>query len=327
MDARLLAARLALCVAIALLATCVSNPAMAQAQLRPPKVAVVIWTTPSTALLEKTLAERGWIAGKNFELLWRTADYGRKPLAGILDELLGMAVDVLVLSSADMGPEAVKRTKTVPIVVMYGDSSLTGQVASLARPGGNVTGAITEPSTDLDGKRLTLLKEAAPRIRRVAYLYDPVEIGGTAITAGARAAVARLGLALVPCPVRTAKEVEAALEAAVRQGADSIFADSIFLLDPAVQPVFRRVVERHKLPAVLSTGAAANGILYYGLSQKEVLGRTAAFVDRILRGARPADLPIEQPDAYHLVVNLKGARAIGLTIPQSLLMQADQVIE
>ena len=219
-------------------------------------------------------------------------------------------------------------TKTIPIVMRSsGDPVELGWVASLARPGGNVTG-VTSYSTDLYGKKLQLLKETIPRLSRVAVLWDPSAPGAAESYRRTELAAAQVGVALHPAPVRHATELEEAFGSMARSGADAILP----LRGPVVLTERRRIIElvaSRRVPGIYDDREFTEdgGLMSYGTNLEESYRRAATYVDRILKGARPADLPVEQPTKFELVVNAKAARAIGGTIPRSILLRADRVID
>jgi len=229
----------------------------------------------------------------------------------------------------DVLQSAAKRgTATIPIVMLAGDPVGTGLVASLGRPGGNVTGLTNEAGLELAGKRLELLKDAAPKTSRVGILWDssnPAELRGRDATlAPARV----LGLTLLPQDVRTPKDLEGALAALSRARADALM-----VLENSGNIEQRKLIvsfaERHRMPTVFGERASVEdgGLMSYGTDFVDLLRRAATYIDKILKGAKPADLPVEQPTKFELVINRKTAKALGLTIPPSVLGRADEVIE
>lgn len=284
-------------------------------------------TNPAARAFVHELRDRGWVKGENFILKPRSLE-GRPERAGeVVAELLALNVDVIVTTGNPMTQAARQLTTTVPIVMGTSRSPVeAGLVASRARPGGNITG-LTIDAPELYGKRLELLRDVLPTLRRVAYIGTTAdwedEHGGIAARSGARA----LGLAVFLAEHRhndyaaafaviTRERPDAALVAATGHN----FAHRALIADWAL---------RTGLPAMYHTKemTEAGGLMSYGVEVRDLYRRAAIYVDRILKGARPGDMPIEQPSKFELVINLKTAKALGLTVPPSLLLRADQVIE
>jgi putative ABC transport system substrate-binding protein len=238
-------------------------------------------------------------------------------------------VDVIVTSSGEPAILAAKRaTTTIPIVMaVSADPVGTGLVASLARPGGNVTGlSILAP--EVAGKRLQLLKDAVPRVSRVAVLWNAAYPGKALELSETQSAAQALGVKLQSVEVRGPDDFPSAFSAITRASPDALITFS----DPLTNSERRRIVDfavRSRLPMISETRSFADtgGLMTYGASVADLVRRSAIYVDKILKGAKPADLPVEQPTKFELVVNLKAAKALGLTIPPSLLLRADQVIQ
>jgi putative ABC transport system substrate-binding protein len=287
-----------------------------------PVVGSAIWEA-----LTQSLHELGYVEGENlvWEIAFAEGRYERLP--ELAAGLVHRSVDVIVA----LGPYAVsaarEATSTIPIVMpISGDPVALGHVASLARPGGNVTG-LSSLSPQMSAKRLQLLRDALPGSGRVAVLWN----GASPIKAmdycETEEAAPKLGLTLQSLPVRSVDEFESALEDASRNGADAL----IVLGDTLMNPNQGRILEvaaRHHLPALLEPrdAAAAGALLTYGPDLPALYRRAATYIDKILKGAKPADLPIEQPTKFDLVVNLQTARALGLTVPPQVMAQATEVI-
>jgi putative tryptophan/tyrosine transport system substrate-binding protein len=246
--------------------------------------------------------------------------------ANLADECLRLKAHVIVVTNNPAALAAKNATRSVPIVIPLGDPVGTGLVASLARPGGNVTGH-TFMASGLAAKRLGLLKEAVPRISRVLVISYPEDPIAAPQVRELETAARSLGVTLLVQDIRTAEDLPAAFDAGVRGRADGLLttAESIFVVER------QRVAElaaRHSLPGLYPYGAVveSGGLMAYD-SYTHLLARTAVYVDRILKGANPAELPVEQPTVFELAINLKTAKALGLTIPPSLLLRADRVIE
>jgi len=242
-------------------------------------------------------------------------------------ELVRLRIDVIVAWGTTTALAARKATGTIPIVTAAGSPVEMGLAASLARPGGNVTG-LTTNERGLIGKRIELLKEALPRLARVAVLWNPESRTEPLSLRDAEAAARSLGLQVRPAEVRGPEDLEKAFASIVheRPEALALLASNMFLAHRA------RIVDlaaRHRLPATFSERSfvEAGGLMSYGPDQKAIFRQLANYVDRILKGAKPGDLPIEQPTKFELVINLKTAKALGLTIPASLLGRADELIQ
>jgi ABC-type uncharacterized transport system substrate-binding protein len=274
--------------------------------------------------LREGLRELGWVEGKNIAIERRSAEGRRDRADSIADEIVRLKVDVVVWSG---GVEAVEKIKTVPVVfVGTSDPVSTGLVESLARPGGNVTGLTSPP--ELGGKRLELLKESIPKISRVAFLFNPANASNAVELEQLRGPAAGLGLALRPVEARGPDEIAPAFSMMIRERAEGLSTAS-----GAVNNTNRtRIVEmavKNRLPGVYheSQFADGGGLMSYGPNLAGTFRRAAYFVDRILKGTKPADLPVEQPTKFELVINLKTAKQIGLTIPPNVLARADKVIK
>jgi putative ABC transport system substrate-binding protein len=274
------------------------------------------------------LRELGYVEGQNvfFESRWGDAQVGR--LRGLAAELIDAKVDILVTASSEAALAAKQATRSIPIVTATGgDPVRLGIVASLARPGGNVTGVFSL-SNDPAGKRLEFLKQLIPRVARVAFLRESDNRASALNLRDAESAARPLGLVVQSVGVRGPKELAVAFVAMKRARADAV----IVLESTAFFPDRQRIADlalRHRLPmaAQVREYAEAGALISYGTDYFDLFRRAAMYVNKILKGAKPADLPIEQPTKFELIINLKNAKALGLTIPQSLLQRADQVIE
>jgi putative ABC transport system substrate-binding protein len=279
-------------------------------------------------VLFDALAESGWIEGKNIVVERRYAENRLERLPGLAAELVHLNVDVIV-AAGTLGPLAAKRaTSTIPIVMTAaGDPLGSGLVASLARPGGNVTGmSLMVP--DLGGKRLELLKELLPRLSRVAVLWDAANPYPAIVFKETQAAGQRLGIEVRSLEVRGPNDFGGAFEAASKQRPDAL----ITVEDPLTFNYQGRIADFavvEQLPSLFGTreDVAAGGLISYGANIADLFRHSAGYVDKILRGAKPADLPVQQPTKFELVINLKTAKALGLDVPPTLLARADAVIE
>ena len=270
----------------------------------------------------------GYIETQNITIIQRASGGQNERFPELVAELLRLNVDVIVSSATPAVAAAKQATKTVPIVMAgLTDPIAAGLIPNLARPGGNITG-LTNIFLELSGKRLELLKEAVPRLSRVAILGNPDHPGhGVALDLSQKVAD-RVGLKLVIADVRRAQDLESAFAFILKERADGVHV----LPDPITAFHRGKITEfalLKRLPAVYATRewSDAGGLLAYGTHWPDVWRRAAVFVDKILKGTKPADLPVEQPTKFELVINMKTAKALGLTIPPSLLLRADQVIE
>jgi putative ABC transport system substrate-binding protein len=270
----------------------------------------------------------GWIDGKNIAIEYRYAEGHNDQLPTLIAELKALKVDVIITSVTNDTLAAKKAASDIPIVMAAaGDPVATGIVASLARPGGNVTG-LSQMNVDLSGKRLELLKTIAPNASSVAVLLNPDDpisvLGWNEFNVSAQ----KLGMKARSWEIRNTGELDQSLRDAVnaRVNALAIMPNPVFVIN------LKRIADfalAERLPSMfhLREFAAVGGLMSYGVDRNDLFRRAASYVDKILKGARPADLPIEQPTKFELVVNAKTAKALGLTVPASLLATADEVIE
>ena len=272
------------------------------------------------------LRELGYVEGQNIAIEYRFGEGRPERLPALAADLVRLKVDVIV-TGAPPAPEAAKQaTSTIPIVfAVTGDPVAQGLVASLARPGGNITG-LANLAQEVVGKQLELLKEVAPKVSRVAVLQNPSNHAHPFVLRQAEGAARALGLQLHIVQARTPAAIDAAFAAmrSQRAGGVLVLRDSLF---SAQRTQIAALAAKSRLPAVygLREEAEAGGLMAYGANVPLMYRRAATYVDKILKGAKPADLPVEQPTKFELVVNLKTAKALGLTIPQSILVRADEV--
>jgi putative ABC transport system substrate-binding protein len=275
------------------------------------------------------LRDRGYVPGQNAVVEFRSADSKPDRLADLAADLINTVnVDVIVASGTEASQAAQRATRTIPIVMSNtGDPVGAGIVASLARPGGNVTG-LSLLATELSAKRLELLKETVPGVTRVAVLWNPANASVSLKVKETMTAARTLGLQLQSLEARTPADIEPQIRAASRGRAEALItADDQFLSSQRV-PLTSQAL-RQKLPVAseFKEFAEAGALCSYGPSLPDLARRAAIFVDRILKGAKPADLPVEEPTKFELIINMKTAKALGLAIPPSVLIRADQVIE
>jgi putative ABC transport system substrate-binding protein len=274
------------------------------------------------------LAARGFVEGRNFVLEQRYADAHPERLDGLAAELKAAHMDVIITFGYPAAFAAKMSAKDIPIVVTgAGDPVATGLVEGLSRPGGNLTG-VTEVSTELSAKRLEILKDALPDLQRVAMLWNAADLGMTMRYRAAEDAARVLGVKVQTLGVREPDDFDQAFAEMMRDRPDAI----LMVSDALTNLNRKRVVEfakSQRLPTIFENSALVHdgGLMSYGPRQSEIGERAAEFVVRILRGARPADLPLELPTRFEFLINLKTAKALGLTVPPSLLARADEVIE
>jgi putative tryptophan/tyrosine transport system substrate-binding protein len=277
------------------------------------------------------LRELGYIEGQNIAIEYRYAEGKADRFPELAAELARLKVDLIVVSGGALPIRAAKNaTKIIPIVMAAGgiDPIAAGLVESLARPGGNVTG-LTNLNRELGGKRLELLKEAVPKLARVAVLHDPATLGtASEVKEDLPVAARALGLTVRAWEVRTADGFERVFAALNKERPDGLYVTSGGLMNANVKGIVSLAL-KSRLPSMYSNRPAveAGGIMYYGADLADSYRRAAIYVDKILKGAKPADLPVERPTKFELVINLKTAKQIGLTIPQSMLYKAVKVIK
>jgi putative ABC transport system substrate-binding protein len=272
------------------------------------------------------LKELGYVAGQNIIMEYRSAVWNRELLPDLAAELVDLKVDVIVAIPGAV-ESARDATKTIPIVVpALLDPVEAGLVASLARPGGNITGTGTLES-ELSGKQLELLKETIPKLSRVAVLWNTAAMGARQLSQ-TQSAAKLLGVTLQSHEVKGPSDFPQVLSTITRGRPDGLVIVNSPLTS-AYRPIIIEFATKHRLPTVFSVKAdvEAGGLISYSASLVDTFRRAATYVDKILKGAKPAELPIEQPTRFELVINLKTAKALGLTIPPSVLARADQIIE
>jgi putative ABC transport system substrate-binding protein len=278
--------------------------------------------------LRQALQELGYVEPQSVVYLGRWAEAKRDRLPGLAAELVGLKVDVIVTVGGPASTAAKQATSSIPIVLaQVGDADGIGLIESLARPGGNVTG-ITDVSAELSAKRLEILTEAVPKAARIAVLWNADDRGMTLRYREVEKAAQTLRVTVQPLGVREPNDFDTAFSAMTAHRPDALFlvTDALTLLNR------KRVIDfalAHRIPAMyeFSVLVQDGGLMSYGASQDENFRRAASYVDRIFKGAAPSALPVERPTRYYLTINLKTAKALGLTIPPSLLLRADQVIE
>jgi putative ABC transport system substrate-binding protein len=277
--------------------------------------------------LRAGLRDLGWIEGKNLLFEFRWAD-NVDQLPGLAADLVRMKVDVIFATSSTLVEAARQATKTIPIVfATHADPIGSGHVASLPRPGGNITG-LSELTTEIDAKALEILKEVVPQSTQIGVLWNPTTPSQVPGLQSVKTAGERLGIALSIVSTATADDFDVAFASMARENVGGV------LIMPAPVTVsFRaRLAElalKRRLPTIFGTkeNVVAGGLMSYGVDRNDLTRRAALYIDKILKGVKPADLPVEQPTRFEFVVNLKTARALGVEIPPTLLVRADEVIE
>ncbi len=325
--------RKALLIGLALGLLAAPPPAHAQSPGKVPRIGILppgpialrmhLWKA-----FQEGLRQLGYVEGQNITFVIRSPEEVGKPLADLAAELVSLQVDVIV-TAGTLGALAAKNaTSTIPIVMaVAGDPVGTGLVASLARPGGNVTGS-SQIAPELGGKRLQLLKGVVPQASRVAILWNPTNPAAALVVRETEVAARTLGVQLQPLEIRAPEDIDRAFAAAIRGRASAL----TVVEDPLVLSHRARIVAlaaKSRLPAIypFREVVEAGGLMSYAANLSDLFRRAATYVDKTLKGAKPADLPVEQPTLFELVINLKTAKALGLTIPRSVLIRADQVIQ
>jgi len=323
---------LSILFAVVLLAVAVI--AEAQQPKKIPRIGYLVGGDPTTEStrskgIQLALRELGYIEGQNIATEYRYAEGKLDRFAELAAELVRLKVDIIVVAGGGGYVQAVKNaTKTIPIVMVGvgSDPVEAGLVDSLARPGSNVTG-LTNLDRGLGGKRLELLKEAVPKVARVAVLYEPVPASALELKE-VQAAARALGLTIQPWEVRATGGFEKVFAALSKERPDGLYVPG----GPLMRDNQKRIVGfalKSRLPSTYTNREVvdAGGLMYYGADLADSYRRIAYYIDKILKGAKPADLPVEQPTKFELVINLKTAKQIGLTIPPNVLARADKVIK
>jgi putative ABC transport system substrate-binding protein len=274
------------------------------------------------------LRDLGYVEGKNLTIEYRWAEGKPARMRELAEELVRLKVDIIMAPSSVYTGAVKQATSTIPIIFLsHADPLRSGHVKSLARPGGNATG-LTIIMTETNVKGLEILKEAVPRLARLAVVWDPATPSHGPGLKAIDAAGPTLGLRIQSVPVRSAGEYETAFATMARASAGGVLVLSTPLYIAGAQPLADLAL-KHKLPSLFGPKhhVAAGGLMSYSPRRADLWRRGAMFVDKILKGAKPSDLPVEQATTFELVINLKTAKALGLTIPPSLLLRADEVIE
>jgi putative tryptophan/tyrosine transport system substrate-binding protein len=301
-----------------------------QARKTVPRLGVLLFGTPETdpnlGAFHKGLRNLGYVESQNIAIEYRYASGKPERLPELAAELVATRPNVIFVLGGDVAPFARAATSTIPIVMAVSvDPAQTGLVASLAKPGGNITG-VTFVSSDIAAKRLQFLKEAAPRVSRVAVIWNPDHVDPE--YRETQKAAQSMGLQIQSLEVRDAGDFKAAFQSAITARAEAVIVVSSRLMLVNRRRIVDFSAEHHVLLVSGWELWAREGALFsYGPDLDLITQRSASYVDRILKGAKPADLPVERPTKFDLVINLKTAKTLGLTIPQSLLVSADKVID
>jgi putative tryptophan/tyrosine transport system substrate-binding protein len=309
-----------------------SIPAEAQQTKKAPRIGYLTTTFASEVTgrvdaLRHGLRQLGYLEGKNIAIEYRHGEGKPDRLPALVGELIDLKVDLIVTHGFPPARAAKQATTTIPIVMaVIGDAVGAGLVASLARPGGNITG-LTSISSELYGKRLELLKEISPKVSRVAILSSEASPATEIAMNEIKTAANALGVQLQILPIRGPNDLESSYDAAIKAGAGAL----IVLQGPLTSSYRKRIVELSAKNRLLATYHEsefpdAGGLMSYGVSYSDMYRRVAVFVDKILKGIKPGDIPVEQPTKFEFVINLKAAKQIGLTIPPNVLARADRVI-
>ena len=320
--------RIGLAVTIALSFTIALSPASAQQAQKIPRIGFLSLgaAVPPDAFVQR-LRELGYSDKQNLTIEYRFAEGRHDAMNTLASNLARLKVDVIMAWGDEAIAAAKRTTSTIPIVMLACDALTAGFVASLAHPGGNITG-VTCVTSELSAKRVALLREATPKASRVGVLFNPANVSKPPDANQTRIAAEGMGLKVQTREVLERVDIDGAFLAFAREHAEAV----IVLDDAFIFLHARRVAElalKQRLPTmhVWPQSVAAGGLMSYGPNPDEMLRLAATYVDRVLKGAKPADLPVEQPTKFELVINLKTAKALGLTIPQTLMLRADQIIE
>jgi putative tryptophan/tyrosine transport system substrate-binding protein len=308
-------------------------PVLAQSERRVRRIGVFFLASAQAtaawlAAFRQGMAALRWVEGRDYMIDARYANGVMQAAPGLAAELIATQPDLLLTAADEPVRLLAQTTKTIPIVFAIGqDPVRNGTVASLRHPGGNATG-LTTLARDLSAKRLQLLKEAFPRVAHVVLLFDPANVGSLSQAKEIEEAAARLGTRITPIGLRQAADIDVAFERGAALGAHAYMVTLGLIIHSQSQAIVDRSL-RSKVPAIFESTefVEAGGLMSYATYYPDNFRRAASYVDKILKGAKSGELPIEQPTKFELVVNLKTAKAMGITFPQSFLMRADRVIE
>jgi putative ABC transport system substrate-binding protein len=303
---------------------------------QPKKVPRIEWltngflstTSARQQAFREGLRDLGYIEGNNIFIEWRGADNIPERRRAIAEEVVSLKVDVIVTGGSDAARVAKEATSTIPIVMASSNDPVgDGFVASLARPGGNITG-LSQLSPELSGKRLEILKEVLPKLSRLAVFWTSSGVGQVQVRKEIERAAAAFGVKLQYFDVLTTKDIETAFRAAVKGRADAVLETISGPIRSAHRKELAELAVKYRLPVMRERPehVEAGGLMSYGVNLLHLDRRAATYVDKILKGTKPADIPVEQPTTFEFIINLKAAKQIGLTIPPNVLARADRVI-
>jgi len=274
------------------------------------------------------MRELGYVEGRNLAIEWRSAEGKAERLPDLAAQLVQGKVDIIVTAGTPATSAAQKATATIPIVIANANDPIgSGLVKSLSHPGANITG-LSSLAVDISPKNLEIMLSLVPRLSQVAVLVNPANSGHAAILKGTQAAARKLNIKVLPAEARTAQEIERAFSVMARERAGAVIvAIDAFFIQQGRQ--IADLAAKHRLPSMSGSReyVEAGGLMSYGQNLADNYRRAATYVDKILKGAKPGDLPVEQPTTFELFVSRKAAKALGITIPQSILVRADRVIE
>jgi putative ABC transport system substrate-binding protein len=321
-----------LCIALCVLFFALCSSATAQQATKVPRIGYLSGSFSSTSpdrrkAFQQGLRELGYVEGKDVFIEWRNADGKFDRLPMLAAELVRLKIDIIVTAGPQATRPAKQATSTIPIVMAQDPDPVgNGFVASLARPGGNITG-LSSLAPELSGKQLELMKEVVPRLSHIAVFGTSTSSGNAQSLREVELAAGAFGVKLQYLDVLSPKDIETAFRAASKWRADAILMlpGPVFVLQRAQ---FADLAAKNRLPAIYpqTEYTEFGGLMYYGTNTPDLFRRAATYVDKILKGAKPADLPVEQPTKFELIINLKTAKQIGLTIPPNVLARADRVI-
>jgi putative tryptophan/tyrosine transport system substrate-binding protein len=310
-----------------------ATPATAQQPAKIPRIAVLIGSSLAANAVRidafrQSLRDLGYVEGKNIAIEFRSAEGKFDRLPELAAEIVRLSVDVIVTTGPIVNPPAKKATSTIPIVMAFDNDPVgNGLVASLARPGGNITG-LSNIAPEISGKQLELLKEVVPRLSRIAVFGNTKEPANLQSLKEAEIAAGAFKVTLQYVDILSPDEIESSFLAANKGRAEAVIILGSFILNPHRAQVAKLAVG-NRLPAAYNAieWVEAGGLMSYGTSFPDLFRRAGAYVDKILKGAKPAEMPIEQPQKFELIINLKAAKQIGLTIPPNVLARAERVIK
>ena len=306
-------------------------PRLALAQPEKARIGVLVWWPEDkamAALFREGFRDAGWEDGRNAAVEFRWAGGSVAKASAYAEELVRSNVDVLVVRATPAIKPALAAARSIPVVTMSADPVGVGIVATLAKPGGNVTG-VSSNSVALSAKRLELIQAIVPRAARVAYLASSVDPQGPRFVEETKREAPKRGLEIQPVFIRNVTELSGAFAAITAGKADALIVQPLFGIDEMARPRIVEFMHKQRLPTISDQAAFAEkgGLVAYGADTRALVRQLGILVDKVLRGTKPGDLPIQEPTTFELVINAKAAKAMGLTIPPSVLLRADRVIE